>query len=338
MDKKLNVAVIGAGIYGIHHVDVYNQSPYVNLVAVCDFSSKIRENIEKEYGVKTYSDVETMLSEEEIDAVSIVTPDHLHREPAVQCANAGKHLLIEKPLASTVEDCQAILETAEANNVRVAVDFHKRWDPTAIHVFNTLNDGDAYPIRGYMSMDDIVDVPTKWFKWADQSDPVNFLGIHCVDLIRWYMGCEATEVYAVGTKKILADQGIDSYDSVTSLITFENGCNWVVENSWVLPSGFAKNNDGRTSILTTDNYIRVDNQDRGIEVFDSEKQHTPNVFFFNNFYGKVFGFGADPINSFIDCLINDKEFVADGNDGLQATKITEAIHKSLDTGERVKIK
>lgn len=337
MTKKLKVGVVGAGIYGIHHVDVYQQNPYVELVAVCDHSEQIRKDIEEKYNVKTYATTEEMVSNEELDAVSIATPDHLHVEPALACINKGIDVLIEKPLATTVEDCETILKAAEENNVRVAVDFHKRWDPAAIYTYNQLNEGEHYPIRGYMSMDDVIDVPTEWFKWGDASDPVSFLGVHCVDLMRWYMGCEVTEVYSVGSKKLLPSLGVETYDSVQSIITFENGCTWVLENSWILPSGFSKANDSRTSIVTSEKYIRIDNQDRGVEMFDKNKTHTPNVFFFNNFNGKVFGFGADPINSFVDSLVNGTDFVADGFDGLQATKITDAIHKSLEEGKVVKV-
>lgn len=337
MGNKLKVAVVGAGIYGIHHVDVYKQNPNVELVAVCDYSKKIREEVGEKYKVKTYETVEDMISNEKLDAVSIATPDHLHVEPALACINNGMDVLVEKPLATTVEDSEKILDAAKKNNVRVAVDFHKRWDPAAIYTYNQLNDGDHYPIRGYMNMDDTIDIPTKWFKWGDSSDPVSFLGVHCVDLMRWYMGCEVTEVYSVGSKKLLPSLGVDTYDSVQSIITFENGCTWVLENSWILPSGFAKANDSRTSIVTSEKYIRINNQDRGVEMVDNEKTHTPNVFFFNDFNGKVFGFGADPINSFVDSLINDTEFVADGFDGLQATRITEAIHKSLEEGKAIKL-
>ncbi len=106
-------------------------------------------------------------------------------------------------------------------------------------------------------MDDIIDVPTKWFNWADQSSPVHFLGTHCYDLIRWYMGCEVTEVYAVGTKEFLKSKGVDTYD---------------------------------------------------------------------------------PINDFVRCLQNDLPFIADAKDGLEAEKIAEAVHKSVETASVVKLK
>lgn len=89
-------------------------------------------------------------------------------------------------------------------------------------------------------MDDIIDVPTEWFNWADKSSPVHFLGTHCYDQVRWYMGCEVEEVYAVGTKKVLKARGVDTYDSIQATLKMENGCYWTVENSWILPKGFAK--------------------------------------------------------------------------------------------------
>lgn len=116
--KKLKVAVVGAGIYGTHHVDVYKQNPFVDLVAVCDFNPDIRKKVKEKYAITTYSTVKEMLADEELNAVSIATPDHLHVEPAVECINHGLDVLIEKPLATTVKDCQIILDAAEKNNVR----------------------------------------------------------------------------------------------------------------------------------------------------------------------------------------------------------------------------
>lgn len=169
--KVMNVAVVGAGIYGINHVNAYTWNPNTNLVAVCDLNKEITDRIAKEYNVKTYNDVNEMLDNEEIDAVSIATPDAFHMDPALA------------------------------------------------------------PIRGYMCMDDIIDVPTEWFNWADKSSPVHFLGTHCYDQIRWYMGCEVEEVYAVGTKKVLKGRGADTYDTIQATLKMENGCYWTVENS-----------------------------------------------------------------------------------------------------------
>ena len=276
--KVMNVAVVGAGIYGINHVNAYTWNPNTNLVAVCDLNKEITDRIAKEYNVKTYNDVNEMLDNEEIDAVSIATPDAFHMDPALA------------------------------------------------------------PIRGYMCMDDIIDVPTEWFNWADKSSPVHFLGTHCYDQVRWYMGCEVEEVYAVGTKKVLKARGVDTYDSIQATLKMENGCYWTVENSWILPKGFAKNNDGRTQILCENAMFRIDSQNRGVEIYNNSKLRTPNSYFILNNCGRPSGFGIEPINDFIYCLQNDLPFIADGNDGLQAELIAEAVHESLEKGVAVKLK
>ena len=151
--KVMNVAVVGAGIYGINHVNAYTWNPNTNLVAVCDLNKEITDRIAEQYNVKTYNDVNEMLDNEEIDAVSIATPDAFHMDPALAAIRHGKPILVEKPLATTSEDAKKILAEAEKYNVRVAVDYHKRWDPAAINVRNELqNEESGAPIRGYMCM------------------------------------------------------------------------------------------------------------------------------------------------------------------------------------------
>ena len=330
--KKLNIAVVGAGIYGKNHLDAYTSNPNVNLVAVCDLKKEITDKVEQDYQVKTYNDMEEMLKSEEIDAVSVATPDPYHKDPVMTAIRYGKDVLVEKPLATTSADAYDIIEAAEKAGVRVMVDYHKRWDPASIAVKNKLADaGTGKPVRGYMRMDNVYDVAINWLNWSSDSSPVHFVGTHCYDLIRWYMGCEVVQVYAVGHKGILQEKGVDTYDSITAILEFENGCTWTVENAWILPNGFAKADDGCSEILCEHAMIRVDSQKRGVEFFDDQKQYTPNICFIQNHNGRAIGFGIDPLNDFVDCILHDKPFVANLNDGL------EAVHKSADTRQVVKI-
>ena len=336
--KKLNIAVVGAGIYGKNHLDAYTSNPNVNLVAVCDLKKEITDKVEQDYQVKTYNDMEEMLKSEEIDAVSVATPDPYHKDPVMTAIRYGKDVLVEKPLATTSADAYDIIEAAEKAGVRVMVDYHKRWDPASIAVKNKLADaGTGKPVRGYMRMDNVYDVAINWLNWSSDSSPVHFVGTHCYDLIRWYMGCEVVQVYAVGHKGILQEKGVDTYDSITAILEFENGCTWTVENAWILPNGFAKADAGCSEILCEHAMIRVDYQKRGVEFFDDQKQYTPNSCFIQNHNGRAIGFGIDPLNDFVDCILHDKPFVANLNDGLEAELIAEAVHKSADTRQVVKI-
>ncbi|WP_394551170.1 Gfo/Idh/MocA family protein [Pantoea sp. SGAir0183] len=337
--SKLRVAVIGVGIYGSNHLLAYSANPNVDLVAVCDYRTDRLDAVAARYPVQTFTDVETMFLSVEIDAVSVATPDAYHLDPVMKAILHGKHVLVEKPLATVPGDSETIIHAAEQNGVRVAVDYHKRWDPAAIHLKNELHKQETgHPIRGYMSMDDVIDVPTKWFDWAHHSSPGHFLGTHCYDLIRWYMECEVTEVYARGSKGVLSGRGIDTWDTIQAFLTFENGCHWTVENAWILPSGFPKANDGRTQILTEHALLRADSQNRGVEFFTSSKGITPNPYFIIDNNGRPYGFGIEPINDFVDCLIHNKPFIATAQDGLQAEIISDAVHRSLELNQPVKIK
>lgn len=336
--KKLNIAVVGAGIYGKNHLDAFSCHPNVNLVAVCDLKKEITDQVEAEYHVKTYNDLEELLKHEQVDAVSVATPDPFHKEPVMTAIRYGKDVLVEKPLATTSADAYEIIDAAKKAGVRVMVDYHKRWDPASIAVKNKLAQVETgKPVRGYMRMDNIYDVALHWLKWSAHSSPVHFVGTHCYDLIRWYMGCEVIQVFAVGHKGILKSKGVDTYDSITAILEFENGCTWTVENAWILPNGFAKADDGCTEILCENAMIRVDSQKRGVEFFDEQKQHTPNICFIQKYEGRAIGFGIDPMNDFVRCILNKEPFMANLEDGLEAELIAEAVHKSVETHQLVKI-
>ena len=296
------------------------------------------KEVEAEYGVKAYADLDELLTTEDVDAVSVATPDPYHKDPVLTAIKHGKDVLVEKPLATTSADAHEIIDAAEKAGVRVMVDYHKRWDPASIAVKNKLaEESTGAPLRGYMRMDDIIDVPTNWLNWAHASSPVHFLGTHCYDLIRWYMGCEVTEVYARGHKGLLQSMGVDTYDTVTAMLQFENGCTWTVENSWIVPNGFAKADDSCTHIMCENALIRVDSQRRGVEFFDSQKGYTPNICFMQDNGGRLAGFGIDPMRDFVDCIQTGKPFLAGLTDGLHAELIAEAVTKSVETHEAVKL-
>ena len=160
---KLKSGVVGAGIYGLHHVKTYLFNDDIEKVVFCDLNKDLREKVEKEYNIKGYESVSDMLDNEDLDIVSIATPDPYHFEPAKLVIERGIDVLIEKPLATSVEECEELVRLAKEKNVRVAVDFHKRWDPAYIAIKDEAKKEESGKfIRGYMSLDDVIDIPMKW--------------------------------------------------------------------------------------------------------------------------------------------------------------------------------
>ena len=123
--RKTGFGVIGTGIVGgAWHAHVYHHMPKSELVAVCDLNGERAREIADRYGVQhVYTDYRELLARDDIAAVSIATPDFAHRDIAVAAARAGKHILVEKPLATTVEDAEAILAAVDEAGVKLMVDF-----------------------------------------------------------------------------------------------------------------------------------------------------------------------------------------------------------------------
>ncbi|HID05964.1 MAG TPA: Gfo/Idh/MocA family oxidoreductase, partial [Armatimonadetes bacterium] len=138
---KMGFGIIGAGVWGETHAMTYSAHPDAELVMVCDLDAERARTIAENYNAREWTtDYENLLARDDIQAVSIVTPDFAHREIAVAAAQAGKHILVEKPLATTIEDCEAIINAAKQANVKLMVDFHNRFNPPHIRVKEALDE------------------------------------------------------------------------------------------------------------------------------------------------------------------------------------------------------
>jgi predicted dehydrogenase len=347
---KVKIGVIGAGIFGKGVLQAFKQSEYdgiAQLVALSDLDKNKVGYAEKEFKIRGYIDYKEMLKNEKLDAVAIVTPDHLHREIAIYAAKQRINLFIEKPLDISVEGCDEIIEIASKNDLLLQVDFHKRFDPPHKMLKRDIINNKLGKIQyGYMWMEDSIDVPSEWWpNWASKSSPVWFLGIHCFDLFRFLLQCNAKKVSATGQKQKLFSMGIDTFDSIQAKIEFENGSIIYFDNSWVLPKIFSAFTNQGLRIIGTEGIYEIDGQNRGIERSISEEVgiKTPNPYFdlegedINN-HTIYRGYKFESIQNFVNNLhfiknggnitsLNGK--FASGVDGKEATKIAEAVHKSI---------
>ncbi len=227
--NKIRAAVVGAGIYGKHHMNAYRHNPDTVLVAICDTDTERCDDLAMAYGIQGYTRLDRLLQQEAIDIVSVATPDPYHTESILTALRHGQHVLAEKPLATSVRECELIVEMAQQRDLLVGVDFHKRWDPAVMRIKAELENPETGCIlRGHISMDDVITVPTQWLNWAGASSPVWFLGSHCFDLVRHLSGQEVVSVYAVGQKRLMVECGLDTFDSVQSLLTMADGSSWGV--------------------------------------------------------------------------------------------------------------
>ncbi len=339
--KSVGFGLIGTGLWGEMHARTYTASTEVDLKAVCDVREHRAKEIAKKYGVKDhYSDYKKLLDRDDISAVSIVTPDFAHTEIAVAAAKAGKHILIEKPLATSVEDCEKILTAVEeAGNIKFMVDFHNRWNPPFANAKTAIEDGElGKPMLMYIRLSDTIFVPTCMLSWASKSEVVWFVGSHAVDLTRWLINDEVRKVYAVSRSQVLKGKGIDTPDFYEAILEFRNGAVATVENCWILPDSLPTVIDFKCQIIGSEGAIYMDLSSHGVmRQYTSEDASNPDVLVYPNIHGKPMGFAVESIRHFVECVVNDEKPVVSGQDGLAATKIIAAIQESSRKGEPVNL-
>jgi predicted dehydrogenase len=338
--EKIRMAIVGAGVWGSTHAGIFREHPLAETAAICDQNRAKAEAVAAEYGIpEVYDSVTDMLKHCSCDAVSIVTPDFLHGDIAVECAGAGKHLLIEKPLATTKEDVRRIMEAVERNHVRAMVDLHNRWSPPFAAAKEAVKAGELGTIRsGYFRLNDIKWVATDMLSWSASSSILWFLGSHSIDTLAWLVGSRVKRVYSVSSRGVLAALGVDTADTYLTTLEFENGCIAQMENGWICPNANPNINDIKCTILGDKGMISIDASHHNlIQKYTDEKTTVPDVLVRNTVHGAVKGFAYESIRSFVDRLAGGEDFIVSLRDAARASLAILAIMESAEKRQPVDV-
>jgi predicted dehydrogenase len=328
--------VVGCGIFGGYHVQAYAEYPRSELALICDLNEKRARDLARTFACDYTTKSADVARRADIQAVSICTPDFAHTAIALEMIRAGKHLLVEKPITTRTSEAVRILQAAGKAGVRVMVDFHNRFSAPFVAAKAGIAAGDlGTVVSGFARLSNKAEVPLKWLSWAGKSGPQWFLLPHVVDLVRWLTGEEAREVFAIGTKGVLQAKGVDAYDTVQALVRFEHG-SVQFDTSWILPEGWPSNIDFRVELIGTKGTLAIDATHQLLQVAGRALRY-PFTTGSMDVHGETAGFFHLPIRHFVGCLLDDKPFVCTGEDGLAATRIIEAMERSIRTGKQVKL-
>jgi predicted dehydrogenase len=336
--KTTGFGIIGCGIWGSVHARAYAASPHVQIIGVCDRNEERAEKIAGTCQAMSFTtNWKEIISNRDIVAVSITTPDFVHSEIVLEAIKAGKHVLVEKPLAMKVSDCEEILSERDKRGVKLMVDFHNRWNIPFVHVRRMVESGEMGEMMMMnIRLNDTLYVPTKMLEWASKSSPAHFLGSHLADLVRWLSGSEIKRVFSVNRSVVLKKIGINTPDYYQSILELSNGGTAYIENCWILsekaPNVFEFSGEFIGTKGST--YVNASHH-RMIEKYTELESGYPDVTGIVDFDGNPAGFCIAAISHFIDCVVNDKIPIATGEDGLEATRIVEAMEKSAETGQPI---
>lgn len=334
MNTKLKMAIVGAGIWGANHASIYKAHPFAEVVAVCDQNLAKAQEVAAKLGIdQVYDDYNEMFAKCGCDAVAIVTPDFAHADIAIAAAKHKKHMLIEKPLATTRDDVARMMDAIVGNGVRAMVDLHNRWSPAFNSAYTSVQAGELGEVQNaYMRLNDIKWVATDMLPWAQKSSILWFLGSHSLDTLRWFFSDEVARVYSVSRSGVLKSLGVDTVDTYLTTLEFKNGGIAHMENGWITPNANPCVNDIKFNITGTKGMIALDVSNHNmIQKYTDEKVVVPDVVVQNRIFGQPKGFAFESIRSFVDCMLTGEDFHVSLQDAANTSLAILAVMESAKT-------
>jgi predicted dehydrogenase len=346
--EKLRVGIIGTGGISHMHIDGYRQLKNVDIVSGCDIDSEKLDDVCKKYAIpEQYTDHRDLLEKSDVDVVSICTSHDAHAEIAINALKAGKHVLLEKPMAITSEQARQILDASKESGKVLMIGFVRRFGDDADLIMDLKNQGlfgDIYYVKAsYLRR---YGFPGGWFgnKAKSGGGPLIDLGVHCIDLCRYLMGnpkpltVSGSVSYKLG-KPDLKDAGeisstrkadiFNVEDMATLYIKYDNGAVFYLDTSFCLniksPSGRIEIfGDKAGAKIEPDVELYTTMSGRMVDILPAKKAQ----FDFRE------GFRRE-IKHFVECVTLGIPCKSPGEDGLMVTKIIEAGYKSAETGREI---
>jgi predicted dehydrogenase len=272
----------------------------------------------------------------DVAAVSVATPDFAHFAPVTAMLEAGKHVLVEKPLTTDVGEAEDLVARAEARGLQLMVNFSNRWSPKYMAVREAILAGRlGQVLMGYARLTNTLSVPEGMLSWSARSGPQWFLLPHTVDVVRWLIDQEPREVFARGSKGVLAARGIDTYDVLQASVRYDTAF-ITYETAWVLPNT-GPTVEHETRLIGSAGQARVEGSHDGVTVGDAQSYGAVGIWPLArpNLHGQVQGFYFDGIRHFVSCVHDGATPLVTGRDGLVATRTIAAMVRSIETSQPV---
>ncbi len=313
--RKLDVAVIGAGFWGRNHARNLRELDETRLVAVCDRDEAKAKAVADLFGIEAYTDSSRMLKRQDIEAVTVCTWSTNLAAEATRALRAGKHVLVEKPMANNVQEAKRIVGLAKAKNRYLMVGFLMRFIPGLQRIKQAVEKAEIGDVV-YATARRV----SQWPERIGDVGVVKDLAIHDIDITRFLFDDEPVEVYA----KAGSFRHKKFEDHAQILVTFKGKKTAFIEANWLTPYKIRKLTlTGSEAIMTLD-YIT---QEITIETSGQTVAPRYDV--------------KEPLRlelqHFANSIMDDKEPVTTGMDGLRALHIAEAALKSARTGKAMRL-
>ena len=328
--QPIRVAVIGAGHMGERHARIYAGLPDVELVAVCDTRESAARDLAARTGASAYSDFGELLRRDDLDAVSVCTPDGLHREPSELAMLGGRHVLVEKPIATTLADAGAMVEAAARAGVMLLVGHCLRFDPRYDQARQAVERGELGAIQTIYTRR--ANTVAAQDRLGGRCSLPLFLGVHDYDVMRWLVGSEVERVTAESKWGLLQAQGFPVEDANCALLRFADGVLGIAELSWILPRGFPASGDHRLDVVGGAGSLSIATLETGLRRADGQRAVQVDTTAAPSVQGHPGGMFYFQLRHFVDCVRGRATPAVTPHDAVMALRIALAVERAATTG------
>ena len=338
--SRIKVAVLGCGSIAKHrHIPEFAANPNVKLVAFCDIVIERAKAFAKQYGGRAYADYKELLAAEKPDAVSICLPNHLHAPASIAAAEAGAHVLVEKPMAGSREEGEAMIEAARRNGVYLMVAHNQRLMPPHVKAKEILDSGILGRVLTFRTAFGhpgpegwSVDGRDSWFfdKPRAIMGAMGDLGVHKSDLIRWLLGDEVAEVSAFIST--LHKEGTEVDDNAICVLRMRSGAIGSLVASWTYYRG-----EDNSTVLWCENGVMKIGTDPNDQVIVELRDGTTQRYNVGEIATNEKQTVSGIIDEFVNCLVTKTPPRISGEEGLKSLNVILAAFESQATGRTVRL-
>jgi len=333
MGETMRIAVIGVGLIGELHARIFRRNPLCQLVAVSDTDSNRAQEAAGALGCRSYTDYGTMLEQEELDAVSIATPESFRHEPAVEAARLGLKMLLEKPLGRTLADVDALIAALAETGAEPAVNFILHAEPRFARMKQIAAEGgigapvsvSARRVGSRLGIE----------KYAPWTDLLSSTLIHDIEMAIAVNQAPVERVYAEAVVRACAQYGC--HDAVVATMRFADGAVATFETSWVLPPSQPEPLDPSFRLIGDKGSVVIEGSSQGMKIVGEEGYVLPDMTHWPMLPDGVGGALAHSLDAFVDRARTGAPPLVGLAQARRAEAVVAAMKRSIDEERPVRM-
>ncbi|MBN2150865.1 MAG: Gfo/Idh/MocA family oxidoreductase [Candidatus Lokiarchaeota archaeon] len=333
--KRVKVGIASfAHMHAFSYAQVLKEMGNVEIAGFCDLDEARAKRVVEEFKIPRVPTYEALAAQDDLDAVLVTTETIHHVEAALAAMERGKHVIVEKPIATRLDDATRMIDAAARHGVKLFQCYPCRYHPSAQKAKDAIASGEAGDILGITStnhgrMPDPRDPATAWFtsRQLAGGGAVMDHATHAADLMFWFTGWTPRHVFGIARR--LFHGGIDCDDAGMVLVSFENGAAASIDPSWSRPEAYPTWGDLTMVVYGTKMTIWIDMFNQNIDVFSGARGRAAEW--------RPFGSDANRsmLEHYVRAIADDLPPPVSGGDGLRALKVAILAYESNDKGTHV---